>query len=1231
MNESLLAYIPMDRRRAMAQGLTLPDRTSGSALFADVSGFTPLTEALVNELGPQRGAEELTGYLNEVYDALIEELHHWGGSAIAFAGDAVTCWFDSDDGQRGAACALAMQEAMQAFSAVQTPAGSTVELSMKAAVAVGPARRFLVGDPKSRVIDTVAGATLERLAAAEHEATRGEVILAPCAVAALGDQVEIKETRVAEDGRRFCVVSALLSLPQPPQFSVPDAASFNEDDVSTWLLKPVYRRLNRGLGEFLAEIRPTVAVFMRFCGIDYDDDEAAGEKLDETIRAVQSIVDRYEGTLMDLNIGDKGSYLYVNFGAPLSHENNAARAASAALELRALPVRLGYLDPVQIGISRGRMRAGAYGGAGHRTYGVLGDAVNLSARLMLASDPGAILVSMNVQEEIADLFDWDILAPIRVKGKSEPVPVALLKALKPRTGMHLPDMDEEEPLVGRDRETGLMREAMERAFVGKGQVFGLVGEAGLGKSRLISAALNMARERGFAIYGGEAESHGINSSYLVWHPIWSGMFGLDPTWNLEAQTEVLRRKLGELDAGMVQRLPLLGPAVQLAIPDNDLTKDFDAKLRKSLLETMLVSYLTAAAANSPLVLILEDCHWLDALSMDLLEKVAGAIDELPVWIILSYRATGDERIRRSTIFELPYFSAVELSPLTEHDLASLAEHRLKRLPDYGRDDAATAALALRIARQADGNPFYLEELVNFVGSQAEGAQDPNEITDLALPTSLHSLVLSRLDQLHERPKTVLKVASVVGRVFHASWLEGIYPELGARADIRQDLDELSRRKFTVFDPGDGDDTYYFRNVITRGVIYDSLLHKSRTTLHEQTGQFLETAYAGDTDQYLDLLAYHYEHGQSEDKKRYYLRRAGEFAQRSYANQAAIDYFRKVAPLLPAAEQIEIKLKLGEVEKLVGNWDEARRYFQEALSLARSTGDQSAVGWSQIAIGDMQRMQGNYANALTWLERARLAFKRTDNQEGLAQVLHISGTVAAQQGDLEHAEDLYQESLAVRREIGDQVGVSSLLSNLAIIAEYRGDYDGSRQLNEEALAIRREGGDRRNITNSLSNLGNVLMLLGDYAAARNRLEEAVAINREIGEIWLLATTLNNLGNVVRAQGNYAEAGVLYTEALDIMERLGDGWATAYLLEDVARLSHLEGLNSDALILLSAADALREKIDSPLPPTELEALKELQVEIQVLLGTTFVGECQEAGRQLSQIQAIDYARKTIGARI
>ena len=145
--ENPLAYIPMDRRHALVQGQSLPDQTQGAALFADISGFTPLTEALVRELGPQRGAEELTRYLNLVYDAVIEELHRYGGSVIAFAGDAITCWLDGDNGLRATACALAMQGAMQHFAAITTPAGSTITLAMKAAVATGLVRRFLVGDP----------------------------------------------------------------------------------------------------------------------------------------------------------------------------------------------------------------------------------------------------------------------------------------------------------------------------------------------------------------------------------------------------------------------------------------------------------------------------------------------------------------------------------------------------------------------------------------------------------------------------------------------------------------------------------------------------------------------------------------------------------------------------------------------------------------------------------------------------------------------------------------------------------------------------------------------------------------------------------------------------------------------------------------------------------------------------------------------------------------------------
>lgn len=214
--EILSVYIPMDRLQALTRGETLPDRTQGAALFADISGFTPLTEALVRELGPQRGSEEITRHLNLVYDALIAELSRYGGSVIGFSGDAITCWLDADNGLRATACALAMQQAMERFATVTIPSGAKVSLAMKAAVATGAARRFLVGDPEIQLIDALAGAILDHLAAAEHHARKGEVVLDPAALASLREDVRVAEWRVDEDtGQRFGVVEHLLYQPEP--------------------------------------------------------------------------------------------------------------------------------------------------------------------------------------------------------------------------------------------------------------------------------------------------------------------------------------------------------------------------------------------------------------------------------------------------------------------------------------------------------------------------------------------------------------------------------------------------------------------------------------------------------------------------------------------------------------------------------------------------------------------------------------------------------------------------------------------------------------------------------------------------------------------------------------------------------------------------------------------------------------------------------------------------------
>src|SRR5258708_6497737 len=175
--EGFAPYIPMDRRQALARNLALPDRSEGAALFADISGFTPLTEALTRTLGHRRGAEELTTHLNSVYQALIQEVDRYGGSVIAFAGDAITCWFDQDEGWRSTACAQAIQATMSQFSEVKLANQETVALAVKIGIARGPARRFLAGDPEIQMLDVLAGHTLSQMAGAAHLASRGEIIV----------------------------------------------------------------------------------------------------------------------------------------------------------------------------------------------------------------------------------------------------------------------------------------------------------------------------------------------------------------------------------------------------------------------------------------------------------------------------------------------------------------------------------------------------------------------------------------------------------------------------------------------------------------------------------------------------------------------------------------------------------------------------------------------------------------------------------------------------------------------------------------------------------------------------------------------------------------------------------------------------------------------------------------------------------------------------------------------
>jgi class 3 adenylate cyclase/tetratricopeptide (TPR) repeat protein len=1212
--ESHAAYLPVDRLHALATGTALRDRTQGAALFADVSGFTALTATLARDLGPRRGSEEITRLLNSVFDVITDEIHHYGGSVISFGGDAITCWFDGDNGLRAAAAALAVQQAIVPFA--------SLHLAIKVSLAAGPVRRLVVGDPRQQLIDVLAGATLDRLSCVEKRAAAGEVVVDDAIANALDGALAISAWRTdAVTGERFAIVTGVTApvadMPWPEITQI----QLEEDRLRPWLVPAVYARLHGGQGEFLAELRPVAVLFAHFAGIDYDADDQAGMKLDAFVRLAQNILAAHGGTLLQLMFGDKGSTLYATFGAPVAHEDDAERCATAALKLAALPASLDFINFIRIGASQGVAYAGAYGGTARRTFGVLGGAVNLSARLMQAAAPGQILASKEVYQPLACTFAWQPQPELRLKGVDKPVIAYALLTEQPRSKRIALRSREESPLVGRQRELALIEDRIDLADHGKGQIVGIIAEAGLGKSRLAAEALRQADRRGWRCYMGECSASDTLSGYYAWHPIWQQFFGIDPSWQPSAQIQAIEEQLAFIDPGLTARLPLIGAAVKLATEDNALTASFDARLRKTSLEASLVDCLRARSRQRPVLILLEDCHWLDPLSHDLLDAIAQAIADLPVLVLITYRPPQLEHLREPRVTLAPHYSVVELETFSSDETQRLIELRLGRM--YGLQSAVPAVLAQTIAQRAEGNPFFAEALVDFVAARGLDVQGIEALAKLDLPTSVQSLILSRIDRLTESQRITLKVASIIGRAFDLATLAGYYPQLGTESGIKLDLDILGTARLTEQIADDPLVAFAFRHVLIQEVVYESLPFAQRAALHQRMGRYIEDTFAGQLEQHLDQLALHYCASENEAKKKDYLLKAGRHAQHIYANAAAIDYYRRALPLLAEEDQVDVLLDLGKVLELVGHWQEAKSAYQQALEIVTRPGSRQPAGSCELAMGQLLRKQGLYADATASFGRATQCFRRNDDPDGIAQVLHYQGTLAAQQGELAVAKRLYEESLAVRQQQGDRVNVAGLYSNLGIIARRFGDSELAHTYYLASLHIRQEIGDRWGEGVSLNNLGTLAAAQGDTAEARQHLEQALAIFRTIGDRWAIANILTGLGDVAVEEQQHDTACRYFTESIAINRELGDRLALAHLLEALSYLAVIQERAEHALRLVGAAASLRSALGAPLSPSEAARLNERLAPARAQLGAGPARSVEAEGKTLSLDDAIHLA--------
>ena len=1144
MPPSVAPYLPPDRLQTLAAGVNLPLAADGSVLFADISGFTPVTESLRVTLGRRRGAEELTSHLNRVYDALIAAVELYNGSIIGFAGDAITCWFGGEStALRAVACGFALLDAMSPVAQIALPDGGTLELGLKVVISSGETKRFVVGEPDIQLIDAIAGMTVTRLAIGEALVKRGEVLADEITIQRLGVSVPVREWRASET-ERFAVLEPFE--PAPNLASPFQVTVLSAEQLRAWLLPVLARHMDAGLGEFQIELRPVTTLFLRFSGIDYDADNDAEARLNRLVRLVQGIVQRYEGNVLQLTIGDKGSYLYVVFGAPVAHEDDTVRTLNAALDIRVAVAELDGIDPVQIGISRGIMRTGAYGSASRRTYGVHGDETNLAARLMTQAEPGTILLSESLLRANLDDFTLESLPPIQVKGKANPIQVFRLTGRRERS---FEARFYTTPLVGREDELTQVREALQPIFDGRhaGLIY-VYGEPGMGKSRLaFEAQQRLQAEASVTWLTGQADQ--LNRA-----PLNVFAYFLRPHFGQrrDAEREV---NLSAFDAGFESLLTLsdeanradlllyqsyLAGLVGLVISGSPY-EVADEKLRIDNGIAALKAWARAESVRQPLVIHLEDAKWLDAISLRAVQQLTYNMDDVPLALLLTSRYNDD-----GTPFAIPNIYSV---PVYALDLNRLNDEGVRSVAQAVTGGGLSDQLVQFVRERAEGNPFFTEQLVldleeRGVLVESESGWDIDPDAAAEVPSGVNAVLIARLDRLAGQVKLVVQTGAVLGREFDVMVLSRMLraedsPAIreAERESIWSALDELR---------------YLFRHALLRDAAYHMQAQQRLKELHRLAAETIEILYPEDETQY-DTLLEHWDEAGIADKFLYYTMPVCERLVGITADYVRAEHLlTKALALGETPFRATLLRLLGDSLQLRGEYSTAAAQYEACLSVSGvevAPRIQALNGLSKIRM-----KQGENAEAVALVEQGLALADAHHQSVETARLLVTLGTLASRQGENDIARSHYSEGLRIARELRQRAEMINVLKSLAMVESIKSNHTAAREYLAESLALAQEIGDRQQTAGAYQNIGTTALQQGDHKAARTYYEASLNIWREIGSRSGIADVWSNLAILALRQGNLAAAQLYGDNSLRERRAIGDQRGIANSLSIVAVVAY-----------------------------------------------------------------------------
>jgi len=691
------------------------------------------------------------------------------------------------------------------------------------------------------------------------------------------------------------------------------------------------------------------------------DPEEVHQIMDGCFRILMEEIHKYEGTINQFT----GDGVMALFGAPVAHEDHAQRACYAALSIQ--NTLAGYAEKLKkdrgidfkmrIGLNSGPVVVGSIGDDLRMDYTAIGDTINLASRMETMAKPGTILSSGHTYKLVRDYFKFESLGKIQVKGKELPQDAyALTRTSEVKTRIEAAVVSGLTKFVGRRREMEALQEVLERTRSGSGQVVGIVGEAGVGKSRLILEMRRLFPKEQYGYLEGRCLHYGGSMAYLPLLDILRSYFEIKEGEQESLIKKKMKEKIFELDEKLKTVLPPFQELLSLKGEEEAYLKLEPKQKREKIFEAVRDLFIRESQ-NKPLVLVFEDLHWIDKTSEEFLDYFIGWLANTPILLIILYRPEYTHRWASRS-----YYNNVRVDQLSIPTSAELVQSIL-------REGEVVPELSNLILGKAAGNPLFMEELTHSLLENGSIQKKDHQyflsknVSDIQVPDTIQGIIAARIDRLDESLKRIMHVASVIGREFAFRILQAI---LEMKEELKSHLLNLQGLEFIYEKRLFPELEYIFKHALTQEVAYNSLLLKRRKEIHEKIGRAIEEIYPDRLEEFYEMLAYHYSKSDNLDKACQYLKLSGKKAMRSYSNLEAFHFYKDAINMLkqkPETEQnkkerLEVILLMDIPMRLSAYPEDPLKFLEEGERLCRELGDKKSlaaiynfIGLFHVVTGD----------------------------------------------------------------------------------------------------------------------------------------------------------------------------------------------------------------------------------------------------------------------------------------